>query len=385
MENCPTLNRYVLVNIDVFTGRKILKNHAVIIEEHHIVDILPTDLIPKDIEVIDGQGYLASAGFIDLQLNGCGGVLFNTNTSALTLQKMNQTNLQSGTTQFLPTLITSELSSLEQAISVVGQHKDREAQGILGLHLEGPFISHAKKGAHNEKFVRELDEHILAFLIKHRNEIKVVTLAPECNSKAHVQALSDAGIHVSLGHTNATYEQLCECKGLHMATHLYNAMSPLSSREPGAVGYIFDHKLYAGIIVDGIHSDYANVRIAHQILGDKLFMVTDAVTPAGTNMQQYDMAGTPAFVTNGRCHYKDGTLAGAAITMIEGVQNLVNKVRLPLEEALRMASLYPAQAVGLGDQYGRIEAGYYANIILLDQDLRIQKTIQMGTVKYQNI
>ncbi|NVN79820.1 MULTISPECIES: N-acetylglucosamine-6-phosphate deacetylase [unclassified Vibrio] len=384
MTKTCTPNRYALVNIDIFNGTEILKNHIIIIEGDHIAEVVPAESQPAVLEQVDGQGLLACAGFIDLQLNGCGGVLFNTNPSNSTLKIMNDTNLQYGTTQFLPTLITSDIDDLKLAVNLMEKNIETEEQGILGLHLEGPFISHIKKGAHNEHFIRQLDEQSLAFLIKHRNIIKMVTLAPECNAKADIKALADAEIYVSLGHTNATYEQLNECEGLSMATHLYNAMSPFNSREPGAVGYIFDKKLYAGIIVDGIHSNFANVRIAHQVLGEKLFMVTDAVTPAGTDMKQYDMAGTPAFVTDGRCHYQDGTLAGAAITMIQGVKNLVEKVGLSLEQALNMASLYPAQALKVDQKYGRLEAGYYANITLIDQGLDVHRTIQMGKIKYEN-
>ncbi len=163
-----------------------------------------------------------------------------------------------------------------------------------------------------------------------------------------------------------------------MVTHLYNAMTPLGSREPGVVGYIFDKKPHAGIIVDGIHASFPSVRIAHEIMGEKLFMVTDAVAPAGTDMTEFDMAGLKAFVTDGKCHYADGTIAGAAVTMIQGLNNLIDHVGLSREEALRMATLYPAQAVKIDNEYGMLKAGYKANITLLSDDNQVKHVFQMG-------
>lgn len=253
---------------------------------------------------------------------------------------------------------------------------------MLGLHLEGPFISIEKKGAHRQEFIRELDLPTARFFAQNADKIRVLTVAPENTSQEAIDIVRNAGITVSLGHTNATYAQVCEKNGLEMATHLYNAMTPLGSREPGVVGYIFDKKPHAGIIVDGIHADYPSVRIAHQLMGEKLFMVTDAVTPAGTDMTEYDMAGVKAYVTNGKCHYEDGTIAGAAITMIEGVRNLIQHVGLSREEALRMASLYPAKAIKIDDSYGKIAEGYKANIVLLNDNNQVEHIFQMGRQEF---
>ncbi|NOH63151.1 N-acetylglucosamine-6-phosphate deacetylase [Vibrio sp. RE88] len=375
---------YALININVFTGEETLHHHAIVIDNNQIVSVTPMEALPDGLTTIDGQGQLACPGFIDLQLNGCGGVLFNTDIRYQTLATMNRTNLRSGTTQFLPTLITSEASHMKKAVETLNSASQAENDGILGLHLEGPFINAEKKGAHNQSHIRELDESTLAYLLENQQHIRLITLAPECNTTDVTDRLAQAGMHVALGHTNATYQQLAKHPNVTMATHLYNAMSPLNSREPGAVGYVLDNALHAGIIVDGIHCDYVNVRLAHRLLQEKLFLVTDAVTPAGTDMTEFDMAGTPAFVTDGRCHYQDGTIAGAAITMIEGVRNLVRHVGLPLDTALKMASRYPAEAIGIDDRYGRLEAGYFANIALLDDKLEVNATIQMGEMKYQS-
>ncbi|EOB1206899.1 N-acetylglucosamine-6-phosphate deacetylase [Photobacterium damselae] len=376
---------YAITNINVFDGVEIHHNQIIIIENDTITKVISNDET-MDMQLpnvqIDGKGYLATAGFIDLQLNGCGGVLLNTDPSLKTLDIMNKTNLKTGTTQFLPTFITSDQQAMENIVSIVGELDQPETHGVLGLHLEGPFISIEKKGAHRQEFIRELDLPTARFFAQNADKIRVLTVAPENTSQEAIDIVRNAGITVSLGHTNATYAQVCEKNGLAMATHLYNAMTPLGSREPGVVGYIFDKKPHAGIIVDGIHADYPSVRIAHQLMGEKLFMVTDAVTPAGTDMTEYDMAGVKAYVTNGKCHYEDGTIAGAAITMIEGVRNLIQHVGLSREEALRMASLYPAKAIKIDDSYGKITEGYKANIVLLNDNNQVEHIFQMGRQEF---
>ncbi|ENO8809755.1 N-acetylglucosamine-6-phosphate deacetylase [Photobacterium damselae] len=376
---------YAITNVNVFDGVEIHHNQIIIIENDTITKVISNDKT-MDMQLpnvqIDGKGYLATAGFIDLQLNGCGGVLLNTEPSLKTLDIMNKTNLKTGTTQFLPTFITSDQQAMENIVSIVGELDQPETHGVLGLHLEGPFISIEKKGAHRQEFIRELDLPTARFFAQNADKIRVLTVAPENTSQEAIDIVRNAGITVSLGHTNATYAQVCEKNGLEMATHLYNAMTPLGSREPGVVGYIFDKKPHAGIIVDGIHADYPSVRIAHQLMGEKLFMVTDAVTPAGTDMTEYDMAGVKAYVTNGKCHYEDGTIAGAAITMIEGVRNLIQHVGLSREEALRMASLYPAKAIKIDDSYGKITEGYKANIVLLNDNNQVEHIFQMGRQEF---
>ncbi|UKA08800.1 N-acetylglucosamine-6-phosphate deacetylase [Photobacterium damselae subsp. damselae] len=376
---------YALTNVNVFDGVEIHHNQIIIIENDTITKVISNnetmDTQLPDVQ-IDGKGYLATAGFIDLQLNGCGGVLLNTDPNLKTLDIMNKTNLKTGTTQFLPTFITSDQQAMENIVSIVGELDQPETHGVLGLHLEGPFISIEKKGAHRQEFIRELDLPTARFFAQNADKIRVLTVAPENTSQEAIDIVRNAGITVSLGHTNATYAQVCEKSGLEMATHLYNAMTPLGSREPGVVGYIFDKKPHAGIIVDGIHADYPSVRIAHQLMGEKLFMVTDAVTPAGTDMTEYDMAGVKAYVTNGKCHYEDGTIAGAAITMIEGVRNLIQHVGLSREEALRMASLYPAKAIKIDDSYGKIAEGYKANIVLLNDNNQVEHIFQMGRQEF---
>ncbi|MGF1759485.1 N-acetylglucosamine-6-phosphate deacetylase [Photobacterium sagamiensis] len=369
---------FAITHVNVFDGHSILYDQAMIIEHDTIQAIVPMPEADLPDNTFNANGLLATSGFIDIQLNGCGGVLLNTDITKNTLDVMNATNIKNGTTQYLPTFITSQAPLMKQAIDLIADIDNPASEGILGLHLEGPFISKEKKGAHQENFIRQLDETTAHYLADNANKIRVITLAPENTPQSVIDILTQAGITVSLGHTNANYDDLISKQGVTMATHLYNAMTPFGSREPGTVGYIFDKKPHAGIIVDGIHSSYASVRIAHQLMGEKLFMVTDAVAPAGTELTEYNMAGTTAYVTEGKCHFADGTIAGAAITMIEGVINLIDHVGLSREEALRMASLYPAKALKIDNEYGQLKTGYKANITLLNDDNEVQTVFQMG-------
>ncbi|MCK6264284.1 N-acetylglucosamine-6-phosphate deacetylase [Vibrio sp. ZSDE26] len=377
--------KYAIKNARLFLKGEIADNQIILIEGDTIVAIGEVTAFSELPEiVIDAQHHLISPGFIDLQLNGCGGVLFNTDISLQTLDIMNTTNVKYGTTQFLPTLITSKVDHMTQAIDLVSKLGSAEKLGVLGLHLEGPFISVERKGAHQQQYIRELDINTAHYLSDNQQYIKILTIAPEKIDQQVLDIVAKSSITVSMGHTDASYDQLVSKKGIEMATHLYNAMSPLTNREPGAVGYVFNQKPYAGIIADGIHVDYTSLQIARELLEEKLFLVTDAVTPAGTDLACYNMAGLQAFVTNGKCHYEDGTIAGAAITMSQSIRNLVTHARVPLLEALNMATIYPAKAIGVDDCYGKLEKGYKANLVFLDDELKVTKTIQMGEQVYQS-
>lgn len=375
---------YAIKNVSFYRDGERLQNQVIVIEGDTITEVCDMGEVSSlPIDIIDGKNQLISPGFIDLQLNGCGGVLFNTDISRDTLNTMNESNVQYGVTQFLPTLITSKEQSLKQAVDLLANIENAEKMGVLGLHLEGPFISVERKGAHQPQFIRELDIDTANYLVENQKHISVLTVAPENVSQKVLDRLNESSITISMGHTDATYSQLNEKDGIKMATHLYNAMSPLTNREPGAVGYVFNKKPHAGIIADGIHVDYTSLKIARELLSEKLFLVTDAVTPAGTDLTQFDMAGMQAFVTNGKCHYADGTIAGAAITMSQSIRNLIEYADVPLPEALNMAALYPAESIGVDDSYGKLEKGYKANLVFLDEELRVTRTIQMGESVYQ--
>jgi N-acetylglucosamine-6-phosphate deacetylase len=373
---------YALINGEIYTGEGIVKNKAIIIDGNRVEALV--DEIPKDIKVIDLQGKIVAPAFIDLQLNGCGGVLFNDEISLDTLRVMNETNIKTGTTSYLPTLITTTDENIEKALKLVEENENLEDMGVLGLHIEGPYISIPKKGIHNPDYIRVMSDEIIHKIAKFGSKVtKIMTIAPENAKVEHLKELKDSGINLSIGHTNATYEEALEkVEYFKMATHLFNAMSSFTSREPGVIGAIFENKsLYTGIIVDGVHSHYGSVKIAKDILKEKLFLVTDAVAPVGTNMESFMFEGNKVLYKDGKCISPDGTLGGSALTMIEGVQNLVKHVGVSLEEALFMASTYPAKAIRVDDKYGYIKEGYIADLVVLDKELNISNMIVKGEYK----
>ncbi|SEF75570.1 N-acetylglucosamine-6-phosphate deacetylase [Vibrio hangzhouensis] len=372
---------YALTNCKIFTGSDVLNNHAVVINGDQIEALVPISELSDTIERIDLDGANLSPGFIDLQLNGCGGVMFNDEITAETIHTMHRANLKSGCTSFLPTLITSSDENMRQAISAARDYHNQHQNHSLGLHLEGPYLNVAKKGIHSPDFIRQSDAAMIDLICENRDLVAKVTLAPEQNAPEHIEKLRKAGIVVSIGHTNATYEEARKGfeSGITFATHLFNAMTPMTGREPGVVGAIYDTPdVYAGIIADGFHVDYANIRIAHKVKGEKLVLVTDATAPAGADMEYFIFVGKKVYYKDGKCVDENGTLGGSALTMIEAVQNTVEHAGIALDEALRMATLYPAKAMGIEDKLGRIKKGMIANLTVFDRDYNVQGTIVNG-------
>ncbi|MDJ0474985.1 N-acetylglucosamine-6-phosphate deacetylase [Pantoea eucalypti] len=375
---------YALVNGRIYSGHEVLDNHAVVVADGLIARVCPRESLPANIEQRDMAGAMIAPGFIDLQLNGCGGVQFNDSLGALsieTLETMQRANEKSGCTSFLPTLITSSDALMKRAIETMRAYLQKHQHQALGLHLEGPWLSKAKKGTHDPALIRLPDAAMVQYLCDNADVITKVTLAPENAGSEVIRQLTDAGIIVSAGHSNATYEEAKAgfSAGVRFATHLYNAMPAFAGREPGLIGALFDSPdVYCGIIADGLHVHYANVRNAKRIKGDKLVLVTDATAPAGADISEFIFAGKTIYYRDGLCVDENGTLSGSALTMIEAVQNSVEHVGIALDEALRMASLYPARAMGVERQLGSIEAGKIANLTVFTRDFKIIKTFVNG-------
>ena len=375
---------YALTNCTIYTDDNVLNEHCVIVDGELIHGLLPLAQCPADMPCIDLEGANLTAGFIDLQLNGCGGVLFNTDSSVKTLEIMQQTNERFGCTSFLPTFITATDEAMKAAITTMTDYLASHRNQALGLHLEGPYLSTAKKGIHSIDLIRRSEQAMIDHICANSAVISTVTLAPENTDPAHIQQLTAADVLVSVGHTNATYTECMQgfAAGAGFATHLFNAMTSITGREPGVVGAIYDSSdVYTGVIVDGHHVDYANVRMSHKLKGNKLVLVTDAVAPAGANIDSFDFVGTEVFYRDGKCVGADGTLGGSALTMIEAVENTVKYVGLPLAETLRMANLYPARAIGVADKLGSISQGKIANLTVFTRDFKVTKTIVNGQVK----
>lgn len=380
---------YALANAVIYTGHDRLENHAVIIDGKLIHRVCPENELPADIEKKDLGGAILSPGFIDLQVNGCGGVQFNDNEADIsirTLEIMQKANERTGCTSFLPTLITSPDALMKLSISTMREYLKIYKNQALGLHLEGPYINPVKKGTHNPAYIRKPDAAMIDFLCENADVITKLTLAPEMADPAVIRKLTNAGIVVSSGHSNATYEEARAGfeNGITLSTHLFNAMPYISGRQPGLIGAIYDtSEIYAGIIADGLHVSWPNIRNSKVLKGDKLILVTDATAPAGLDPQtsgldHFIFAGKTIYYRDGLCVDENGTLSGSSLTMIRAVQNCVQHVGIPLDETLRMATLYPARAIGVEDRLGSIKTGNIANLTAFTADFSICMTMVNG-------
>lgn len=379
---------YALTHGRIYTGHEILDNHAVVIADGLIERVCAVDALPEGTETRDVGGALIAPGFIDLQLNGCGGVQFNDDLAAISVETLNimqRANEKSGCTSFLPTLITSSDELMIRAVEVMRAYLAQNHGQALGLHLEGPWLNPLKKGTHDPALIRAPSPQLVDFLCDNADVIGKITLAPEKVDPAVIRRLRDAGIVISAGHSHATCDEARAGirAGVSFATHLYNAMPATTGREPGLIGALFDSpEVWCGIIADGLHVNYANIRNAKRIKGDKLVLVTDATAPAGACIDRFIFAGKTIYYRNGLCVDENGTLSGSALTMIEAVANSVEHVGISLDESLRMASLYPARAMGVDAQLGSIEAGKVANLTVFTRDYKITRTIVNGHEVY---
>lgn len=380
---------HALVNGRIYSGYQILDNHALVIEQDKIVAICPYPQLAREIHQQDVAGSLIVPGFIDLQLNGCGGVQFNDSLDALsieTLSTMQTTNQRYGCTSFLPTLITSSDKMMTKAVEVMSEWLTYSPNQALGLHLEGPWLNKAKRGTHNADYIRSPTAEMVNFLCQHASVISQITLAPEVVPLTIIQQLAAAGIRLAAGHSMATYTEANEGfkAGISAVTHLYNAMSTVNAREPGLVGALFDQsEIYCGIIADGHHVHDANIKAAKRIKGERLLLVTDATAPAGAAITEFCFAGKRIRYHQGRCIDEHGVLSGSALTMIDAVRHCVEFVDISLDEALRMAALYPARAIGIDHRLGSLEIGKVANFVLLDKKLAVVATFVNGKEVYR--
>jgi len=328
-----------------------------------------------------GGGWLLP-GFIDVQVNGGGGVLFNNDTRPEAIDAIGRAHRRYGTTSFLPTLISDTAEVMERAIAGTRAAIAAGVPGVLGIHLEGPYLAPARKGTHDASRFRVPDAAELAMATSLDNGITLVTLAPEQVPADTIRAMVARGAIVCAGHTAGTYEQVRAGleAGVRGFTHLYNAMSPLQGREPGTVGAALESReAYCGIIVDGVHVHPASLRVA---LAAKprgtLFLVTDAMPMVGSDDPSFELYGEAITAVDGVVRNAAGALAGSALDMATAVRNTVRLLGLPLEEAARMASTYPARFLGVDSRLGRIAPGWQADLVLLDEALQVQATWVAG-------
>ena len=368
-----------LRNGRVLRERELVEGQCVLLEGGRILDILPQDHpSTRDASPIDLQGNLLLPGFIDSQVNGGGGVLFNDSPSVESIRQIGRAHRHFGTTGFLPTLISADLDVVARAIAAARGAIAAGVPGMLGIHIEGPFLNVERKGVHDPAKLRELDTSAVGLLTSLGVGRTLVTLAPEMTKPEIIQKLARAGVIVSAGHTNATYAEVAAAlhHGLSGFTHLFNAMSQLTGRKPGVVGAALESQdSWCGIIVDGQHISPVVLRLALRCKPSSRFMlVTDAMPSVGTEARSFSLQGREITVSGSVCIDEDGRLAGSNIDMASCVRNAVSLLGLPLPEAVRMASLYPAEFLGLAHELGRIAPGYRANLVLADDRLNVLGT-----------
>jgi N-acetylglucosamine-6-phosphate deacetylase len=360
---------------EIFTGQEIQTGRAVLVRDGKITDIVPVADVPSNYRTRDLPGYLLAPAFIDLQIYGGNGLLFSAELSTAALEATYEFCLEGGCTQFMITLATNSIDKFIRGLEVAREYRNNGGMGLLGVHLEGPYINPAKRGAHLEKFIKTpTPEEIGLLLHKGKDIFRMMTLAPERCDRACIDLLINNGIIVSAGHSNATYEEAAAgfYQGIPAATHLFNAMSPLQGRQPGMLGAIYDNNdIRSSIVCDGVHVDFASVRISKKIMADRLFFITDAVTEVQYGEYSHIFRGD-------RYTLPDGTLSGSSLTMLRAVRNGVENAGIPLPEALRMASTYPAAVLGEQDKRGCIRPGAHADLVLLDEQLNLVQVIVEG-------
>jgi N-acetylglucosamine-6-phosphate deacetylase len=351
----------------IFTGTEWLPNHSILVEEGYIVDILPIQSVPDFFSVEHYNNFFIAPAFIDIQIYGASGRLLSVHPTTETLYKIYDYCVAGGAKHFLPTVATNTYDVFHNAIDAVKKYWEEGGKGVIGLHVEGPWLHKEKRGAHIESLIHSPGiEEVKSLLEYGKGVIKIITLAPEVCSKEVISLIRSYGVIVSAGHSNTSYTQGIKAfdEGINVATHLFNAMSPLQHREPGLVGAILNHRsVTSSIIPDGYHVDFAALSIAKKVMGERLFIITDAVTDAEEGYYPHRLDGDK-YVAN-------GILSGSALTMMKGVKNCVENAGIELGEALRMASLYPAKVLGLGTELGKIEKGFKADLVMVTKDLEV--------------
>ena len=357
----------------IFTGTEKISGKTLLTKDDKIKGIIDKELISENAKIIDCKNLIIAPGLIDLQIYGGGGHLFSNKPTATALKSMADSLLSSGTTGFYVTLATNSMEIFFEAIKVV---KENPHPAVLGLHFEGPYLNPVKRGAHIKEYIKKPERKEVEELLKAADGVlKIMTLAPEMCDPEIIKLLKDNGVVISAGHSNATFAEAVAGyeNGITTTTHLFNAMSPIHHRDTGLPGAVYLSKnVYASIIADGIHVDFNALQISKRIMGNRLFLITDAVAPVSDGAYMH-------VEKEDRFTLPDGTLSGSKLTLLKAVQNCVEKADIPLDEALRMASSYPAQVMNLTDR-GKIDVGCKANFTIFSDSYKICNTVLNGEV-----
>jgi len=362
-----------LHNLKLISNGTITEGKAVLTSGDRIINVVDNFAIPEEAVKHDLQCAYLAPGFIDLQIYGSGGKLFAGTPEVAALKRMEDDLLNQGTIGFFATIGTNTNEIVEQGIAAAKAYRADARGNCWGLHLEGPYLNPAKKGAHPEEYIKKATlAEVKGWVESADGVIKMITIAPELQDQEVIDYLHAQGIIISSGHSNATYEQGKGFlnKPIPAVTHLFNAMPQMHHRDPGYIPAIFEERPYTSIVADGNHVDWAMIRLAKRELGDKLFLITDAVTAATEGAYQHRLVGNKYVMP-------DGTLSGSSLTMLKAVQNCVEQVGIELAEAINMASLYPAQ-LAKQDKNGLIEKGFYADLIIFNSNFEVLQTVIKG-------
>ena len=364
----------VITNCTIYSGQEIRSGVSILINEKVIEGFVYDADLPADYHIIDLNGKNICPAFIDLQIYGGNGQLFSANPGVEAISATHEYCLQGGATNFLLTMATNSKEVISKGILIAKQYLNAGGKGLLGLHLEGPWINPEKKGAHLKEYICTPTEQEVKNLLKEAAGIvKMITLAPEMVEEPIIDLLLENGIVVSAGHSNASYKQaVAGFKKIKLATHLFNAMSPLQSREPGMVGAILNSDtVSSSIVADGRHVDFGCIQLSKKILGERLFLITDAVAETTIGAYQH-------IFKNDHFTLPDGTLSGSALTMMKAVKNCVQQAGIELAEALRMASLYPARILGIENEQGLIKKNHKASFVVFDNEPDLAEVIDFS-------
>ena len=369
---------FALKGSRVFDGDAMRDGLAIIVDGNRIREVAPIEKISRGVKSIELEGGILAPGFIDVQVNGGGGALLNDNPTLETVKCIAESHRKFGTTGMLPTVITDAPNILAQAIGAVRDAQNANIPGVLGIHIEGPFLDVDRKGAHDPQYIRDMTIGDVGQIAEAKCGVVMITLAPNRVPTALIKSLVVQNILVSLGHSNATAVEIQAAldAGASAFTHIFNAMSQLTGREPGMVGMaLADDKSYCGLIADGLHVHDIAMKVAIAAKAkSRVMLISDAMPAAAGGPDEFELQGRTVTRVDGRLILDDGTLAGSNLTMDEALRHCVNKLDVGLEDALRMTSLNPASFMHIDHELGRIRPGYRASLVHLSDSLEVKQT-----------
>ena len=373
--------KQALIGAQLFSGKEFFDNRALLIDGENIIDIINEHNIPKNFEIQKLNGGILSPGFIDLQVNGGGGKLFNNSPDKESLNTIIEAHQYFGTTSIMPTVISDSLNVLKRCTTTISEEIENN-KSLLGVHIEGPFFNVKYRGVHQKQYINTINSDYLNLFENLKDFPVMLTLAPECISTKQLKHLKSLGFKILAGHTDASYDQLEEAikYGLDGFTHLFNAMGQISAREPGVVGsaLTFDNAT-ASIIVDLHHVHPSLIQMAYrQKPQGKLFFVSDSMATIHHGEPSFELYDEVVSESNGRIINSEGKLAGSSITQIDAIKNAYQSCNIPLNEALAMASRYPAEYLGVANYLGSLKSDYRADLTHFDLDFQVHNVWVAG-------